>query len=139
MLTLDSSGRIRAFDAEAERLFHCRAGDVLDESVCTLLPAFPHSLLASETAAHTLRLSACPRDGSLVPVELVLSRVRFGPQTLWSGVLLDLARHQPREERLRRSEEVYRTLFERALIGIYQTSPEGHYLRVNAALAQIYG
>ena len=136
--TLDNAGQILAFDAEAERLFHCRAGDVLGESVCTLLPAFPHSLLASD-AGRTLRLSACPRDGSLVPVELVLSRVCLGPQIFWSGVLLDLARHQPREERLRRAEEVYRTLFERALIGIYQTSPEGHYLRANAALAQIYG
>jgi len=136
--TLDDAGRIAAFDAEAERLFHCRAGDVLGESVCTLLPAFPYSLLASD-AGRTLRLSACPRDGSSVPVELVLSRVSLGQQTLWSGVLLDLARHQPREERLRRSEEAHRALFERALIGIYQTSLEGHYLRANAELAQIYG
>ena len=137
--TLDNAGHIFSFDAEAERLFHCRAGDVLGENVCTLLPAFPRSVLALETAAHTLRLEACPRDGSSVPVELVLSRVRLEQQTFWTGVLLDLARHQPREDRLRRSEEVYRTLFERALIGIYQTSPEGHYLRANAELARIYG
>jgi len=137
--TLDDAGRILSFDAASERLFHCRAGDVLGESVCTLLPAFPRSLLMPATAGHALRLQACPRDGSSVPVELVLSRIFLGPQTIWSGVLLDARRHQPQEDRLRRSEEACRGLFERALIGIYQTSPEGHYRRANAALARIYG
>ena len=136
--TLDEAGRILSFDAEAERLFHCRAGDAVGGSIFSLLPAFPQALLASE-AGHTLRLSACPRDGSVVPVELVLSQVRLGPQKLWSGVLLEPARHRPHEDLLRHSEEAHRTLFERALIGIYQTSPDGFYLRANAALARIYG
>lgn len=36
-------------------------------------------------------------------------------------------------------EEQYRSLFERSLDGIFRTTPEGTYLRVNPALAQIYG
>ncbi len=136
--TLSEEGRILSFDGAAEHFFHCRAGDVLNECVTSLLPAFPRSLLLSD-AGQALRLQARPRDGSSVPVELVLSRVCLGLQKLWSGVLLDLSRHQPQEERLRHSEEAYRTLFEQALIGIFQTSPEGHYLRANAALARIYG
>ncbi|HEY9877995.1 MAG TPA: ATP-binding protein [Leptolyngbyaceae cyanobacterium] len=36
-------------------------------------------------------------------------------------------------------EEPYRSLFENAPDGIFQTSPEGRYLRANAALARIYG
>jgi PAS domain S-box-containing protein len=137
--TLDDAGRILSFDAAAEHLFHCRAGDVLGESVSSLLPAFPRPLLSSEASGHALRLQACPQDGSSMAVELILSRVCLGPQKLWSGTLLDAVRHQPHEEQLRRSEEAYRTLFERALIGMYQTSPEGYYLRANAELARIYG
>ncbi len=136
--TLNEAGRILSFDAAAERLFHCRAGDVLNEAVSSLLPAFPRSLLGSD-AGHTLRLQACPRDGSVLSVELVLSCVTLGLQKLWSGVLLDAGRHRPHEEHLRHSEEAHRTLFEQALIGIFQTSPEGHYLRANTALARIYG
>lgn len=33
----------------------------------------------------------------------------------------------------------YKTIFENALEGIYQSSPEGKYLRVNPALARMYG
>ena len=140
--TLNDAGHVLSFDAEAERLFHCRAGDVLGECVTTLLPTFPRGLLGAaspETGGRMLRLDACPRDGSRVPVDLILSRVRLKQQTIWSGALVDLSRHHPDEERLRRSEEAHRALFERALIGIFQTSPDGHFLRANAALARIYG
>ncbi len=140
-LTFSDVGRILSFDAEAERLFHCRAGDVLGENIWSLLPLFPRGLLAETTgqaAGQFLRLDACPRDGSRVPVDLVLSRVALAAETLWSGVLLVRSRFHPEQEALRRSEEAHRVLFERALIGIFQSSPDGHFLRVNAALAQIY-
>ena len=86
-----------------------------------------------------LRLEACPRDGSRVPVDLILSRVLAGAEAVWCGALLVRSRLHPEEDRLRRSEEAHRALFERALIGIFQTSPDGHFLRANAALAEIYG
>ena len=141
IFTFGDAGQILSFDGEAERLFHCRAGDVLGCPVWSLLPSFPPSFppgLAPETG-QLLRLNACPRDGSLVPVDLVLSRVAFGSAAVWSAALLVRSRYQPETEKLRHSEEAYRALFEQALIGIFQTSPEGHFLRANAALARIYG
>lgn len=42
-------------------------------------------------------------------------------------------------ERLKAAEAVYRSLFENALEGIYQSTPDGRYLMVNAALARMYG
>lgn len=42
-------------------------------------------------------------------------------------------------ERLKAAEAVYRSLFENALEGIYQSTPEGRYLMVNTALARMYG
>ena len=136
--TFSDAGRILSFDAESERLFHCRAGDVLGESIFSLLPQFPRGLF-SETTGQFLRLDACPRDGSRVPVDVTLSPVSFGTHTVWSGVLLVRSRLHPEQETLRRSEEAYRAMFNRALIGLFQTSPEGHFLRANTALAQIYG
>ena len=42
-------------------------------------------------------------------------------------------------EALRIAEENYRSIFENALEGIFQSSPEGHFINVNPALANIYG
>jgi len=36
-------------------------------------------------------------------------------------------------------ESIYRSLFENAPQGIFQTTPDGYYLNVNSALARIYG
>jgi len=43
------------------------------------------------------------------------------------------------EEALRIAEENYRSIFENALEGIFQSSPEGRFINVNPALAKIYG
>ena len=43
------------------------------------------------------------------------------------------------EERLKESEEKYRTIFESAPIGIFKSTPAGKFLEVNSALARILG
>jgi len=40
---------------------------------------------------------------------------------------------------LKDAEAKYRGMFENAVEGIYQSTPEGHYLAVNSALARMYG
>ncbi|MDV3353600.1 PAS domain S-box protein [Leptothoe sp. LEGE 181152] len=42
-------------------------------------------------------------------------------------------------ETIRIAEENYRSIFENALEGIFQSSPEGRFINVNPALANIYG
>ncbi|HEN21065.1 MAG TPA: PAS domain S-box protein, partial [Desulfobacteraceae bacterium] len=44
-----------------------------------------------------------------------------------------------REDALLESEEKYRSLFENAMEGIYQTTPEGRYIAANPALAKLFG
>jgi PAS domain S-box-containing protein len=43
------------------------------------------------------------------------------------------------EERQHHVEERYRSIFENAVEGIFQTTPEGYYLTANPMLARIYG
>jgi two-component system cell cycle response regulator len=43
------------------------------------------------------------------------------------------------EEALRKAEARYRCIFENAVVGIFQTSPEGRYLAANPAFARIMG
>jgi PAS domain S-box-containing protein len=47
--------------------------------------------------------------------------------------------HEETIEALRRAEQKYRSIFENATVGIFQTSADGKYLSANPALARIYG
>ena len=51
----------------------------------------------------------------------------------------ELAERQRAEEALRQAETKYRSIFENAIEGIFQTTPEGQYLTANPMLAKIYG
>ena len=43
------------------------------------------------------------------------------------------------EKELRKSEEKYRSIYENAVEGIFQTKPDGHFISANPALAYIHG
>jgi PAS domain S-box-containing protein len=51
----------------------------------------------------------------------------------------DITTQKWSEEKLRKSEEKYRNLFENAAEGIYQVSPEGRFISVNPAAARMLG
>jgi PAS domain S-box-containing protein len=51
----------------------------------------------------------------------------------------EIARREQTEEALREAEKKYRSLFENAREGIYQSTPEGNYFTVNPAMARSYG
>jgi PAS domain S-box-containing protein len=47
--------------------------------------------------------------------------------------------NENKHKRLTAGEASYRAFFEHAVEGIFRTTPDGHYLAVNPALAEIYG
>lgn len=51
----------------------------------------------------------------------------------------DITERKRAQEEVRQTEEKYRRIYENALEGIFQSTPEGRYLSANPALAQIYG
>jgi two-component system cell cycle sensor histidine kinase/response regulator CckA len=51
----------------------------------------------------------------------------------------DITERKNAEEALRKSEEKYRNIFENAVEGIFQTTPEGQFLSANPALARMHG
>ncbi|MCX8156152.1 MAG: PAS domain S-box protein [Verrucomicrobiae bacterium] len=55
------------------------------------------------------------------------------------GISTEVTRLLETEKALRTAQEKYRTIFERAVEGIFQTTPDGHYLDANPALARMYG
>jgi diguanylate cyclase (GGDEF)-like protein/PAS domain S-box-containing protein len=55
------------------------------------------------------------------------------------GFIQDITLRKRSEDAAREAEERYRSIFENAMEGIYQTSPSGAYLNFNPSLARIYG
>ncbi|CAD5957488.1 transporter substrate-binding protein [Planktothrix agardhii] len=52
---------------------------------------------------------------------------------------IDITERKQAEEALKQAEANYRSIFENAVEGIFQTTPTGIYLSANPALARIYG
>jgi len=57
----------------------------------------------------------------------------------FQGVTRDITERKLMNEALAESEQRYRSLFENASIGIFHSLPEGRFLRVNPALAALFG
>lgn len=97
------------------------------------------------------------KDGKLVPVDLSGGTIEYGGKKVAQAICRDIADRKKIEEQLKdyqnhleklvdertkelkESEERYRNMFENAVEGFYQTTPEGRFLKVNPALARMYG
>ncbi len=81
------------------------------------------------------------KDGSALWGSLNVRTVKdsAGNVLFYEGTLEDITARKTAEEDLKKSEEKYRNIFENALEGIFQITPEGRYLSVNPALARIHG
>lgn len=55
------------------------------------------------------------------------------------AVGVDITERKDAEAALKQAEERYRTIFENAVEGIFQATPDGYFISVNPALARIYG
>ncbi len=79
------------------------------------------------------------RSGTKFPVEISSRLLAVKDQSMILSIARDISERKRAEEELRRSEEKYRNIFENAVEGIYQVTPDGRYLSVNPALARIHG
>jgi PAS domain S-box-containing protein len=81
------------------------------------------------------------RETGPVACELMLTPLPApdGSPRHLAALLTDITDRKQREEQLKEAEARYRGIFENAVEGIYQSTPDGRYLAVNPALAKMYG
>ena len=79
------------------------------------------------------------KDGSTFPVEVSSQGATVGGVRMLVSIIRNITDRKHFEEKLRKSEEKYRKIFEGAIEGIYQTTMEGRYLNVNPAFARMFG
>jgi two-component system, sensor histidine kinase and response regulator len=81
----------------------------------------------------------CRNDGTLIPTEILLTRVDIDGKPILQVVMRDISERKRMEDALRRSEERYRTIFENLLDGYYRIDMHGTLLFANEKLADILG
>ncbi|MCX8110039.1 MAG: PAS domain S-box protein [Syntrophorhabdaceae bacterium] len=81
------------------------------------------------------------KDGGTILIEVDESPIldAQGKTIAITGAARDVTEKKQMEEALRRSEEKYRSIFENATEGIFQTTPEGKIITANPSLARIFG
>jgi PAS domain S-box-containing protein len=79
-------------------------------------------------------------DGSLVDVQILGVPISADGKLIGSfGMYEDITERRRAEQAQREAEERFRSLFENATEGIFQTTTDGRYLSVNPALARMCG
>ena len=79
------------------------------------------------------------KDGTLIDVEILSHNVQFRGREAQLAVGRDITKQKEGEVSLRDAERKYREIFEDAMVGIFQTTPDGRVLSANPAMARIYG
>ncbi len=96
---------------------------------------------AGERVPSTYELEVIHRDGHIVPLEARtrLIRTAAGAPLGVLGIYRDITERKRAEEALRQAEEQYRSIFENAVEGMFQTTPAGAILSANPAFAHMLG
>jgi two-component system cell cycle sensor histidine kinase/response regulator CckA len=79
------------------------------------------------------------KDGRVIDVEVTSDHLTFAGEEAVLVVARDVTEQKRAEEALRRTEQKYRSMIEDAIVGIFQSTPQGRYLSVNPALATMLG
>lgn len=79
-------------------------------------------------------------DGSLFDAAVTLNRIDIdSDKPVLLTIIRDISEQKEVENKLRISEEKYRGIFENAIEGIFQTTPEGKVITANTTFASMYG
>jgi len=105
-------------------------------------PSDRHQVITALEASgeiNNYELQIVRADGSGVWVLLSSKALNFQDQRAALSVFYDITERKQAEQAIRQAEEKYRSIFENATDGIFQTSLTGEMFNANPALARILG
>ena len=151
IITIDHKGGIVDFNPAAERTFGYASAQAIGKDLADLIipPRFREThrqglrrYVEADQArvrGQRMEMTALRADGTEFPVELSITRIDLEGSPLFTGYLRDITDRKLAEQSLKKAEEKYRSIFENAIEGIFQSTPAGRFLTVNPALALMLG
>jgi len=79
------------------------------------------------------------KNGELIDVEVTSHEISWNGRRARFALAWDVTKRLQIEESIRKAEEQYRSIFENAQEGIYQSTPDGKFITVNPSLAIMFG
>ncbi len=146
ILFVSPEGRVVHANRRADEFYGYAAGALLGRSIVEDLgPVEDQAALRArlDAAASTGELVAATNhrraDGSVAPVELSIRRITFNDETVLVTVVRDLSARRGVEQALRRSESLFRAVFQQSPIGILISTLDGRITRANPAVERMLG
>ena len=151
IVSVDDAQRITLFNRGAERIFGYSAHEVVGRPLDLLIPedfraSHRHHVQEFDAHARTsrqigerLNVAGLRKSGEVFPAEASLMRSVVDGMRLLTVMLRDVTARKRAEEVLRNSEELFRTAFENAPIGMALVALDGGFLHVNGALCELVG
>jgi two-component system, cell cycle sensor histidine kinase and response regulator CckA len=147
VIVLDENRRIQMCNPAFELMFGYHQAEILGADLDSMLAP---GELAAEAANLTERASAGEvvrvkgrrrrSDGSMVDVQIVVvPLIVNGKRTGTFGMYEDITDRRRAEQAQHEAEIRLQTLFDNAVEGIFQTTPDGKLLSANQALARMRG
>ncbi|MCB0209472.1 MAG: GAF domain-containing protein, partial [Anaerolineae bacterium] len=98
-------------------------------------------ILASDTDSYEIQHRILLNDNEIRYIHTIgrIQRLEDNQAVNVFGITQDITERKKAEQALQQAEEKYRSIYENAVEGIFQTSLDGHYISANPALARIYG
>jgi PAS domain S-box-containing protein len=150
VLVTDHAGLILRANGQTESLFGYARHELIGELVELLIPERFHSVHPKHRSAYSsqprvramgagLELFGRRKDGTEIPVDIMLSPLQIAGDQLVLAVVRDVSQKRLAEQALRRSEQQFRSLFEFSPDAIVVTSREGKITEANAQVEKFFG
>lgn len=147
IVTVDADRRIQMCNPVFERLFGYSLAEIHDKTLDSLLapPGQEREMIGLIDRAESGEVVRATskrrrRDGSLVDVQILGVPLLVNGKAMGSfGMYEDITERLHAEEAQRSIEEKYRRIFENAVEGFFESTPAGHFVTVNPAMARIAG
>ena len=147
MMVLDTKHRLLTCDPAFERFFGYTCAELLGKSVNAAMtpcgePEEPAKVIRCCEDEEIVREKRKLRrkDGSILDVRIIRTPLIVRGKRIGSFAIYEDVTARSRDEDAKRQvEDRFRRIFENAVEGIFQTTPDGTYLSVNPALARMYG
>jgi PAS domain S-box-containing protein len=150
MVVVNQGGYIVLLNVQAEKRFGYRRDELVGQTVKSIIPeGFAERLIADDTrtAAEALaqqigtglELSGRRKDGSVFPIEIMLSPLESSEGILVTAAIRDITVRKEAEKHLAQMEGRYRGLLEAAPDAMVVVNPSGEIVLLNVQAERQFG